>query len=717
MISSVTGAPVGPRIFICHSHYDSAFCHRLRDFLKENFPNAIIFLDESDLRGGEEWMHRIQREVISSPLFIVVLSAQALAAPWVREETNLALSRAITDMGRRVVSVRIDPRVTLLDIDQLAPLLTTRQIIDLTDHAPDANWTDLLRVLRGEVTDQAMQLDLARAAELQDAAEYAALAHQAYAAGRWYAAVEQAKEAVRWSGNERDTTLWVEMAEAYQQLGQLVEAADALDQALGINRQRVDLWREKARLLMRMSPPRIPDALSAWGSARAHSRTSDAKLALLLEQYESLMEGGATLEALETCAHALQFDPEDDGWLRRKLDALEAVAGWERAVAFAHSISARHPELILPWAEERYATFYEQRLRDEALQVVDVALATGEDAMTWRARQLETLQSLGGIEQAADLAQELARRPEATASDWLAYAHLADAAGKYAQVKVALDAATALAPDDAEVASAYYALIGAHLPERLRALGYEQWWIKDVEVITGPVCKVAAGKFTMGGVPKRGLESRDNEQPGHRVSPREYEIGRFPVTVAEYACFVRTGHPAPRDWDAQLEKAEPLEQPVTSVSWHDAYDYAAWLYRLTGKLWRLPTEAEWEKAARGTDGRIYPWGDGFEAARANTSESRRRGTSPVGSYPSGASPCGAQDMAGNVWEWTSSVYLPYPYHNDEEHEAPDAPGGRTLRGGSWYNDSGAARTTCRNRTVPADVNGLNGFRLALGEEN
>jgi formylglycine-generating enzyme required for sulfatase activity len=72
-------------------------------------------------------------------------------------------------------------------------------------------------------------------------------------------------------------------------------------------------------------------------------------------------------------------------------------------------------------------------------------------------------------------------------------------------------------------------------------------------------------------------------------------------------------------------------------------------------------------------------------------------------------------MAGNVWEWTSSVYLPYPYADDEDHEAPDAHGGRTLRGGSWFNGPGSARATCRKRTIPSDANGLNGFRLALGD--
>jgi formylglycine-generating enzyme required for sulfatase activity len=702
----------GPRIFICHSHFDAAFCHRLRDFLLDQFPDATIFLDESALRGGEEWMRRIQHEVISCPLCIVVLSTQALVAAWVREEVNLALSRAITDTGRRVVPVRIDPRVTLPDIDQLAPLLTTRQIIDLTDHAPDANWEKLAQVLRGEAPEQGNQLDLARLAELQEAAEYATLAHQAFEAEQWFATVEQAGEAVKMPGNERDTTLWVEMAQAYEHLGRLPDAVDALNQALGINRQRVDLWRQKAKLLLRMSPPEITEALSAWGSARAHTRAAEAKLVLLLEQYDALMEGGAAVEALETCEHALQFGKDNDEWLHRKLDSLEAAHGWERAAEFAQSLTSGHPTLILQWARDRYTSFLEQKRRNDALKVVEIAFATGQEEAAWRARQLEAMRALGGAEEAADMAQRHSERPDATASDWVEYAYLAAAVGRHAEVKRAVEAAAELAPEDERVTGAHRALIATHLPERLRGLGYQQRWMRDEEVILGPTSTVAEGRFTIGFASKRDVESHADEQPQHRLSLREYAIGRFPVTVAEYACFVRAGHPAPREWEKQLEK---LDHPVTGVSWYDAYDYATWLYQVTEQPWRLPTEAEWEKAARGADGRVYPWGDQFDTKKANTAESQRRGTTPVGSYPDGASPCGAEDMSGNVWEWTSSVYLPYPYTNDEDHEAPDAPGARTLRGGSWFNGPGSARATCRKRTIPSDANGLNGFRLALGD--
>ncbi len=138
------------------------------------------------------------------------------------------------------------------------------------------------------------------------------------------------------------------------------------------------------------------------------------------------------------------------------------------------------------------------------------------------------------------------------------------------------------------------------------------------------------------------------------------------------------------DWQRQLGK---LDHPVVCVSWHDAVAYAAWLAQVTGQAWRLLTEAEWEKAARWDPvtrhSRIYPWGDAFDQSRCNTSGRVKGGTTPVGTYPTGASPCGAQDMAGNVEEWTSSVFKPYPYDSGDGREALDAPEGRVLRGGTF----------------------------------
>lgn len=245
-------------------------------------------------------------------------------------------------------------------------------------------------------------------------------------------------------------------------------------------------------------------------------------------------------------------------------------------------------------------------------------------------------------------------------------------------------------------------------PVRLAQLGFQGRVRHGVEVILPPVCKVAAGPFLMGSDPTYDRRALGFEQPQYTVTLPAYDIARFPVTVAEYACFVRAGQHEPDEWQAQLGK---LDYPVVSVSWYDAVAYAAWLAECSGEVFRLPSEAEWEKAARGTDGRIYPWGDTFDKRRCNTSESGIKATTPIGSYPRGAGPYGAQDMAGNVWEWTTSQFLPYPCTVSGEPEDPDATNDRVLRGGSWDFDAGYARTAYRDLDLPDDsfVNG--GFRL------
>lgn len=257
-------------------------------------------------------------------------------------------------------------------------------------------------------------------------------------------------------------------------------------------------------------------------------------------------------------------------------------------------------------------------------------------------------------------------------------------------------------------ASAAPAIPPAHFPARLADLGFNAHKTGTTEYILPPLCEVPAGPFLMGSDPKRDKQVYGDELPQHSVTLSTFAIARFPVTVAEYACFIRSGHAQPDDWRAQLAW---LDHPVVSVSWRDAAAYAAWLARLTGEPWHLPTEAEWEKAGRGADGRLYPWGDAFEKTRCNTSESGIRATTPVGAYPSGAGTYGAQDLAGNVWEWTSSLVKSYPYNANDGREQPNSAGNRVLRGGSWNGDARYARAACRSPSAPGSVIDVFGFRV------
>ena len=162
-----------------------------------------------------------------------------------------------------------------------------------------------------------------------------------------------------------------------------------------------------------------------------------------------------------------------------------------------------------------------------------------------------------------------------------------------------------------------------------------------------------------------------------------FELARTPVTNAQYERFVaEAGATAPPHWPA------PADHPVTFVDWHEAAAFCAWAGG------RLPTEAEWEKAARGTDGRTYPWGDEEDESRAAVGAGIKHGsTSPVGSHPDGASPYGLLDMAGNVWEWTSTEYPPgEPCSAAARSRARVSPG-RAARCAATAGRSGAKHTS------------------------
>lgn len=204
-----------------------------------------------------------------------------------------------------------------------------------------------------------------------------------------------------------------------------------------------------------------------------------------------------------------------------------------------------------------------------------------------------------------------------------------------------------------------------------------------------------------------GSEDGDpDEKPRRRVYLDAYYIDKYEVTNALYGKFMQaTGRSAPTLWGANFNGPA---QPVVGVSWDDAEAYCKW----AGK--RLPTEAEWEKAARGTDGRKYPWGEQWDSSRANSSEAKLNKTAPVGSYPAGASPYGAHDMAGNVWEWVADWYDANYYQRapGSNPKGPDSGQYRVLRGGSWLHVPWLLRSATRFWYVPTGRSYIIGFRCA-----
>jgi formylglycine-generating enzyme required for sulfatase activity len=347
-----------------------------------------------------------------------------------------------------------------------------------------------------------------------------------------------------------------------------------------------------------------------------------------------------------------------------------------------------------------------------------------------------------------------------------------------------------------------------HLRARLQAgflLGrvgdprFEPKIIKGTKIILPEMVYVPSGNYVIGSTDEN-VDAHDNEKPLHTVELSSFEIGRWPVTNAEYACFIEAngykdeqywktelarrwlrgeniaGGPlsyymdfwkqarANKDWKTQFEvtgiytpeQLKTLEyisgldeeglkqeisklfanksreqpqwwgdpdrnnpsQPVVGLTWFEAYAYCVWLSKVTGQMFRLPTEAEWEAAACGLttsspDIRVYPWGKEWIMGRANTLEGRVLKPSPVGAYCAGGGvgPFGTEDPSGNIWNWTSSLYQPYPYQKDDR-ENLEMEGERTLRGGSWAFSRDNARCARRDMDPPAYFDDV-GLRLAL----
>lgn len=254
---------------------------------------------------------------------------------------------------------------------------------------------------------------------------------------------------------------------------------------------------------------------------------------------------------------------------------------------------------------------------------------------------------------------------------------------------------------------------------------------------------VPAGEFAMGSSETEIREALadcgdcprdwfDAEKPQHTVNLPAYWVDKHEVTNRQFARFIEAGGYDKReywtgpgwDWKTREDRRQPRywaepswnqpDLPVVGVVWFEAVAYCKWAGG------RLPSEAQWEKAA-GWDPEAqrkvkYPWGDDWNANKANTAELGKRHTTPVGQFcDEGASPYGACDMAGNAWEWCSTLHQPFPYVADDGREDLEAKGTRTLRGGSWINARHEARTSYRLPPFPGDFilfDPTNGFRCA-----
>ncbi len=213
---------------------------------------------------------------------------------------------------------------------------------------------------------------------------------------------------------------------------------------------------------------------------------------------------------------------------------------------------------------------------------------------------------------------------------------------------------------------------------------------------------VPEGKFIMGSK----IGDKD-EEPVHEVYLDAFYIDKYEVSNSQYNKFVKAAK-ARKSYCADNPMFNKPNQPVVCISWDDAASYCKWVKK------RLPTEAEWEKAARGTDGRLFAWGQKWISANANSNASDLAKPAPVGSYPKGVSPYGAYDMSGNVWEWCADWYSENYYHLSPQRNPKGQSLGdsRVIRGGGWFDLPAQVTVTNRYDSHPlVRYNGI-GFRCA-----
>jgi len=269
-----------------------------------------------------------------------------------------------------------------------------------------------------------------------------------------------------------------------------------------------------------------------------------------------------------------------------------------------------------------------------------------------------------------------------------------------AQAADTIDIASKLGLDD-EQRALYQQLQGKIQQRHARSNGQTA----SVQQPDRSMAMVPSGEFTMGSA-----TGQADEQPKHRVYLDAFFMDKYQVSVGQYARFLEaTPHEAPPDWST-MNQSRHQKRPVVNVNWADAHTYCKW----AGK--RLPTEAEWEKAARGTDGRIYPWGNelptGYHANLSNETWSSHWVLTPVGSFEEGKSPYGIYDMAGNVWEWVSDWYDPNYYKNSPSQNpaGPLTGGYKVVRGGSWGSNADGLRSADRETHLPSFRGYGTGFR-------
>lgn len=475
----------------------------------------------------------------------------------------------------------------------------------------------------------------------------------------------------------------------------------------------------------------VETLLKHWNLARSLAGRSGREV--------DLVETMKVLEPLALWMHEISpgVGLVKEGELLRKLETLCAGRGHadasRAAEAFLKDVRD-HSSLLLSRGEHQYGfihlTFQEYlaavalaRKARKGSSVLVEALAPHVGEAPWHEVVLLSIGYLGIIDQWEQVASEVVESlldqspgPPGEAAVWMGQA-VADAGLGAVTTDCRKKVVTALldtmrAADQVEPARRIAA------GKALSAVGDPRPGVMTVGGME--FCTVPAGSFRMGSE-EDDSEAFFDERPAHDCDiPYEYRIGMYPVTVAQFREYVETTGELRQDPDSLRG---PGNHPVVRVSWSEALGFCGWLERQWHKEGRLPeswsvglpSEAEWEKAARGTDGRRYPWGNDSDPDRANTVETEILGLSAVGCFPRGTSPYGCEEMSGNIWEWTRSGFKDYPYvgKDGRESQGESAQHLHVMRGGAYFLPARGARCAFRLTNRPGPRDDVTGFRVVV----
>ena len=663
--SMSSGQPV--RLFISHSHADNEFGVRLAEDLRRALGDEqSVWYDASGgLHGGDAWWRKIVQEIAARPIFLVVLSPDAMESRWVNDEIDLAWNLKNTAAGKTIIPVQYracQPRADLL----------TRHIISfLPPRAYDVALAETLAALGvAEPRPQAVPSPLSQASGVarrmtpDRIEQFLPQIEAAYSKRDWPEVARKAEFLIRRASDRVTAPVYRMLGVALLEEGATLRAREALDTALALDPLDLDSLRAAARVSLTLDDAEGAHAL--LDDALALASDDALRLHLLADDAHTLRLAGKIAEEVQRCDEAIRLTHGALDWRARRVVALTLVDRFAETQAEMEHLAREVATAVDP---------------DSGLHVQA------------KARGLR-----------AGLTREMRAFAQARSTD-----ERRAAAERFAALLTRNVPAEPL-PDDHLSPQRQ---VAPRLPERLAALGYIMRPLDAVEVIVPPLRDIPAGLCLLSEGARRRPETPAHDLPHRWVDLAAYQLARYPVTVAEYACFARATRREPQrskslDWQMQL--AQP-DHPVVCVTWHDALAYAAWLSALTGQRWRLPTEAEWEKAARWDaqtqTARSYPWGDTFDATACNCANAVGA-TTAVGMYPTGASPYGALDLAGNVWEWTSNLADDSAAEATPEDKPTEI---AVLRGGSWFSPPAEVGGVARRSALPYGYTSAIGFRL------